>query len=526
MIHFSHPTDENPYGILSATIESIDTSIYTLPLSFEVKNCVDGQIKWSISDMYEGHWFKYLEPCNSIATIKDKNNKIVDTWEWDTILHGDLSHKHFLDWCLKNKGSKGIAIGTHDGSTGEWVIPVRDGIIEAFLVEASDKQFEELSKNYSNINNSHLIKSLITKDGLDCTFFESPEGFTNSIDKEHIAKHTDNFVSVSKKSVSLNDLIIQCGLEKDLKWLHLDVEGIDDELIMSLDDKKINLPELIIYESLNLNDERKKKIIKWLENKSYICVQSGWNTIATLIRPDVSLPIHTCDEYEKFWNGMFYTLDSYWDYNYIPVYFANEEKLISDIVIDCKGSEYYPDKRITQILTGKTDKNGFSDRFIKSVESIPSKYLIYLQEDMWLKRSLGNDLLNDLIKFMDNVNADSVRIHSKLWYYDSYELEPTEYIVHGQRMLKSTSGCLLSHNATIWRKDYILKHQRNGEDPWTNENEGSNRMSLDNNNNYHYNIHWYCQPGVSDMGEYSQEHLVYSHIVDEMKSMELKLKLK
>ena len=242
--------------------------------------------------------------------------------------------------------------------------------------------------------------------------------------------------------------------------------------------------------------------------------------------PDVSLLIHTCDNYEKFWNGMFYTLDSYWDYNYIPVYFANEEKLMSDITIDCKGSEYRPDTRIKQILTGKTDKNGFSDRFIQSVNKIPSKYVIYLQEDMWLKRALDKNLLNDLIKFMDETNADSVRIHSKLWYYDSYKLEPTNYFIQGQRMLKSVGGSLLSHNATIWRKEYILKHQKGGEDPWVNETQGSDRMNLDNDNNYHYNIHWYCQPGISDMGEYSQEHLVYAHIVDEMKSMELKLNLK
>ena len=48
------------------------------------------------------------------------------------------------------------------------------------------------------------------------------------------------------------------------------------------------------------------------------------NTIRN--KPELSLLVHTCDAYERFWGGMFYTLDSYWDYDYIPVYFANEEK--------------------------------------------------------------------------------------------------------------------------------------------------------------------------------------------------------
>jgi predicted nucleic acid-binding protein len=35
---------------------------------------------------------------------------------------------------------------------------------------------------------------------------------------------------------------------------------------------------------------------------------------------------------------------------------------MSDIIMDCKGSEYKPDVRIKQILTGKTDRNGFSNK--------------------------------------------------------------------------------------------------------------------------------------------------------------------
>jgi hypothetical protein len=105
-------------------------------------------------------------------------------------------------------------------------------------------------------------------------------------------------------------------------------------------------------------------------------------------------------------------------------------------------------------------------------------------------------------------------------------LEPTEHFVRNQRILKNAGGFILSHNGTIWRKDYILQYQLPGEDPWLNEQEGSRRMSVNNNNNYHYNINWYCQPGIADKGESSQEFIVYAHIVDEMKSMELKLNLK
>lgn len=524
MIKFTQPNSENPFGRIEAIIIENEYN-GKQPFTFQVINTVDNLVKWEFSNMFVGWWSNCVEPCNSIALIKDSDGIIVDRWEWVTEKHGDLAHKVFLEWCLKNKGSKGISIGTHDGSTGEWVIPVNENLIEAYLVEASDKQYNDLVINYNNKSNARTIKSLVTKDGLDIEFFESEDGFTNSISKEHVLKFHSDVKSVLKKSISLNDLIIKCGLENNLKWLHLDVEGIDDELIMSLDDTKIRLPEIIIYESLNLSDERKKIVIDWLNSKNYKCIESGWNTIATINKLDLSLLIHTCDSYEKFWGGMFYTLDSYWNYDDIPVYFANEEKMIQDITIDCKGIPYRPDSRIKQILTGKTDQNGFSTRFIEAVKQIPNKYFIYLQEDMWLRRSLDKDLLIDLVNFMDSVNADSVRIHAKLWYYDSYILEPTEYFIKNQRVLKTIGSNILSHNATIWRKDYILKHQLPGEDPWLNEEAGSKRMSSDNNNNYHYNIHWYCQPGIADKGEFSQEAYVYAHILDEMKKTELMFKI-
>jgi hypothetical protein len=239
---------------------------------------------------------------------------------------------------------------------------------------------------------------------------------------------------------------------------------------------------------------------------------------------NLSLLVHTCDHYNQFWPGMFYTLDFYWNYDKIPVYFANEEKLMSDMIFNCKGLEYRPNPKIKQILTGKSvDKNGFSTRFIQAVSEIPSKYILYIQEDMWLRRSIDINIFEQLIDFMEKNNADSIRIHSKLFYYD-YMLEPTDNFINGKVIFKNVGGHVLSHNATIWRKDYILKHQMPNEDAWVNEVEGTKRMLSENENNYHYDIHWYCQPGISDKGEFSQEGVVYGHIVDEMKYIELKYK--
>jgi hypothetical protein len=529
MIRFEYkePYNTDIFGTIKVSVGG-EVS-YNFPLNFVFYRKIDNRVLWQSKLDAPGYWAAYSETCNGYARVFDVNNQLVASWDWETILHGDDIHKYFYNWCCNNKGSKGIAIGTHDGTTGEWVEPLSEGLIEGVLVEASELQYNSLFNNFKDYKNVQTLQSLVTPNGGTCDFYEGNFGYVNSVFKSHVSQFAadeNEIRTVTKESISLNDLIIKFGLEKDLKWLHLDVEGIDDELILSLDDTRVKLPEIIIYESLNLSEERKRRVIEWLKSKDYFCKEIGWNTYALKTHNDLSLVVHTHDAYERFWAGMFYTLDFYWEYDNFKTYFANEEKKISDIELNCKGIICRPNSRIKQILTGKTaDKYGFSTRLIKAIEQVPSKYILYIQEDMWLRRGLDKELLDELVNFMEVNNANSVKIHAKIHFYD-YKLEPTEHIIKGLRMCRQDTNSLMSHNATIWRKDYLLKYQKEGEDPWKNEDNGTIRMKDEYKDSYHYNIHWYCQPGISDSGIPSPEFGVYAPIVDEMKNIELKLKLR
>jgi hypothetical protein len=96
---------------------------------------------------------------------------------------------------------------------------------------------------------------------------------------------------------------------------------------------------------------------------------------------DCSLLIQTCDGYQRFWPGMLFSLDINWDFNKVPVYWSSEEISINDADISCRGRKYKTPK-INSLLVGKTDKDGFSNRMIESLKQIPTKWVIYLQEDM------------------------------------------------------------------------------------------------------------------------------------------------
>ena len=286
MINFNYtkPDQENPNGKILVSIGNSPQGSpfpFNLPLSLEIYNQTTESIIWKNPNMFPGTWSSYPWGFESIVYVKDAEGSILFEWRWDPLIDGDDAHKFFLSWAMNNKGSRGIAIGTHDGSSGEWVHPVRKGHLKGFLVEASVPQYIKLVDNYKNIEGAYPILSLVTPEGGYTTFFEGGEGFTNST----IQNHTSGYIgeeSVSSKflpSRSLNSLILELGLEKDLKWLHLDVEGIDADLIMSLDEDLVILPEIIIYESLNLAEEKKEEIGRWLSEKSYSFYESGWNTI-------------------------------------------------------------------------------------------------------------------------------------------------------------------------------------------------------------------------------------------------------
>jgi len=232
---------------------------------------------------------------------------------------------------------------------------------------------------------------------------------------------------------------------------------------------------------------------------------------------NISLLIHTCDDYLKFWGGMLFSLDFNWNFKSVPVYWASEEISIHDYDFRCRTIPYRPNREIRQILTGKTDRDGFSTRMINALNKIDTKWVIYMQEDMWMISKIQEDTLSKLILFGDTTNADSIKIHTKLHYYSDYRLENTDFVVDEIRLQKYSEGnnFLHSHNATIWNREYLLSNLIEGEDPWNNEVKGSERMSSKLHHHYHYNIHWYSQPGVAEKGEYAHDFHTLAPIFDD-----------
>lgn len=280
MITLTHtpPNDSLVFGSLKAEFSNPHgLAELETPIIFRVKSSVSGKTIWE-SVLSPGSWSQYPLIFNTVSHF-ERNGKIISEFIWDTFFHGDIHHQQMMLWALDNPGSFGVAIGTHDGETGEWVEPLRKGLLRAVLVEASDSQFSALEKNYENVWNCKAQKSLVTPNGGEIIFWESEDqSYTNSVKKDHVEKFSDKLKAKPMQSIAINDLLNR--QTEPAKWLHLDVEGIDVDLIMCLPEKHISSLELIIYETLNSSEGDKQACRDFLQQRGFFVVEEGWNTSA------------------------------------------------------------------------------------------------------------------------------------------------------------------------------------------------------------------------------------------------------
>ena len=189
---FTRPTDSDPEGTIKVSIDYDSTIFFNenqFPLHLQHKT-LSGEIYWH-SELKPG-WFSEfsMNTYTTVELIDSMGNKLFE-WVWNPFIHGDFAHQFFESWALKNRGSNGVAIGTHNGMTGEWVGPINKGLLKGTLVESSEPQFSDLGKFYKNKPWINLKRELVTSDGSNIIFYEGGAGFTNSTNKDLISNYVE-----------------------------------------------------------------------------------------------------------------------------------------------------------------------------------------------------------------------------------------------------------------------------------------------------------------------------------------------
>jgi FkbM family methyltransferase len=180
-----------------------------------------------------------------------------------------------------------IQIGSHKGDDDLTKIIKNiksEDISKIILVEPQ----QEFNTNLNDVYNGYniTIENIVitpNENETEITFYSCSEDLDkeiSSIKKEHLFKHNKyNFNETKIKCLTLNSLLLKHNIF-DLDLLFIDAEGIDGEIIKSIDFEKFNIKK-IFYENLHINN---MQIKKFLEEKNFSIKENvltnGWTNEA------------------------------------------------------------------------------------------------------------------------------------------------------------------------------------------------------------------------------------------------------
>ncbi|MEO7801602.1 MAG: hypothetical protein ABIR81_06370 [Ginsengibacter sp.] len=176
---------------------------------------------------------------------------------------------------------------------------------------------------------------------------------------------------------------------------------------------------------------------------------------------NVALLVHACDRYKFLYPGFAFFFKKYWDFT-IPCnyYFATEE---ADVGVD-------------HFKNIKSGKGQWSDRLRKLlIKNITEDYVLYFQEDMWLKSVVDADFFKELFIITQSENWQLVKLHSS----NVYQTTATQQYIQGLNVTvlnNKLSGYLMSHQVTLWHKPFLIEQLYKNEHPWRNERRGTKRL--------------------------------------------------
>lgn len=202
-----------------------------------------------------------------------------------------------------------------------------------------------------------------------------------------------------------------------------------------------------------------------------------------MIKNHVALIVHSCDRYQLLYRGFEYFFRKHWDFD-IPYtyYFATEE-------ID---TELQGFKNI------KSGKGEWTDRLRNLLDQIDEEYILYFQEDMWLTKSVSRTFFEELAELTLRNKWQQVKLNSS----DVFDTTKTSQFIQGfnvARINNDKSKYLMSHQITLWNKQFLKAQLKPNEHPWRNERRGTARLKKINPVIHH--IDYFAENGQGEINQ-------------------------
>jgi hypothetical protein len=194
--------------------------------------------------------------------------------------------------------------------------------------------------------------------------------------------------------------------------------------------------------------------------------------------------VHACDRYQLLYRGFEQFFNQYWDFGInCNCYFATEEL----------------DVKIDGFKNIKSGTGEWSDRLRHLlIHEISEEYVIYIQEDVWLSEPVSAAFFNGLFEIAFKHHYKQVKLHS----VDLYRTIETDQYLCGFNVAKvdnAHSKYLMSHQVTLWERNFLLSNLKPNEHPWRNERRATKRMKRTNPDIYH--IDYFAQNFSSEINK-------------------------
>ncbi len=185
---------------------------------------------------------------------------------------------------------------------------------------------------------------------------------------------------------------------------------------------------------------------------------SGWILVRAILRlgrtrpPDdrsLAVLIHSFDGYKRFWKPVVRFTTENLPFG-VPLFFASEETPMTQ-------------GPVTPLLTGSGRFGDRMKRAVRHVQKSGFKYVLYLQEDMWIDTPISRSELDNYLELMERHELDALKLADLADAPDATdELERTCTIL-GDRPVESAVrwfGCrpyAFSHHTTIFRTSFLYE---------------------------------------------------------------------
>ena len=159
------------------------------------------------------------------------------------------------------------------------------------------------------------------------------------------------------------------------------------------------------------------------------------------MKNDTSILVLSCDSYEDLWKPFFTLKQKYWNCDF-KTYIATETKLC-EYAIALRHN--YPISQWTK-------------RIRESLEEIPTKYVIMLDGDYFIRSKVRQDIIQNCI---DSMTDDIACFSFEQEYAPTLRTD-----IFGFRLKPQNSQFLNTCQATLWDREKLIERLQVDSDPW------------------------------------------------------------